>query len=76
MELKDIVLKLIGEVKPVGESNEDEKRFENLKNLCSLTDDLLTVIDKIVMCKDDYRSSVKEAGEYADKFLTKIGIEE
>lgn len=76
MELKDIVLKLIGEVKPVGESNEDEKRFENLKNLCSLTDDLLTVIDKIVMCKDDYRSSVNEAGKYADKFLTKIGIEE
>ncbi len=30
----DVVKKLIGEVRPVGETNTDNARFENLKALC------------------------------------------
>lgn len=67
----EIVKKLIGPIRPVGETNTDNERFENLKNLCQLVDDLVTEIDS-VGCdfKDSHEFSVKRASEYASKFLT------
>ena len=38
----DVVKKLIGEVRPVGETNEDNRRLENLKALCELMDEIHT----------------------------------
>jgi len=72
MEIKDVVLKLIGQVKPIGESNEDDFRFENLKNLCELTEQLVCVINEIAYrYRDSYQYSIKRAGEYAFKFIDK-----
>lgn len=73
----EIVNKLIGPVRPVGETNTDNERFENLKNLCKLVDELVTEIDA-VGCdfRDSYEFSVKRASEYASSFLTEtIGID-
>lgn len=69
---------LVGEIRPMGESNSDEVRFENLKCLCNLVDDLVGKIDDVsYRYKDSYESSVKRASEYADKFLTdNLGIKE
>lgn len=78
MELKDIVLKLVGEVRPVGETNSDSVSFESLKELCRLTSELVDVIDSVGYdFKDSYEYSVKRSSEYAQNFLTEtIGITE
>ena len=76
MEIYDVVTKLIGPVKPVGETNADNERFENLSNMCDLVDKLLTDIDDVGMQQDRHEFSRKRAGEYASKFLTRIGIVE
>lgn len=38
----EIVENLIGKINPVGETNEDEIRFENLKLMCDLTNSLIS----------------------------------
>jgi hypothetical protein len=44
MELHDVVLKLVGPVKAVGETHEDNKRLANIKALTELVDRLLYTI--------------------------------
>lgn len=71
----EIVKKLIGEVRPVGETNEDKKRLENLKSLCELMDEIHTEIDAVAYdFRNNKEHSIKEAVKVADEFLTKIGI--
>ena len=76
MELHDIVMKLIGPVMPIGDSGEDQKRLDNLKQLCDLVDQLVSTIDSVIPNKNRYEASMKQAGEYADKFLADLGIVE
>ena len=73
MDIYDVVTKLIGPIKPVGETNSDNERFENLTNMCNLVDQLLIDIDDVGMQKDNYEFSCKRAGRYAAEFLTRIG---
>ena len=69
MELYDIVMKLIGPVDPVGSSEIDRDRMENLKVLLALTDRLLTNIDSIASCnKDREEWSMKQAGQLCAKW--------
>jgi len=76
MEVYDVVKKLVGEIKPVGETNTDNDRFENLKAMTDLVDKLLTDIDDVITEKNRHEFSRKRAGEFADEFFTKIGIVE
>lgn len=76
MEIYDVVTKLIGPISPIGETNADEQRFENLKVMTELVDKLLGDIDKVIPCKNRVEYSMKKAGEYADKFFSQLGIEE
>ena len=77
MDYTEIVKKLIGYIDPVGETNIDDKRFENLKAMCELVNNLVTEIDEVSFYnknKDEY--SRKRAGEYANNFLANtLGIE-
>lgn len=77
-ELTEIIEKLIGKVEPVGSKHVDDERFENLKELCVLTNTLVRKIDDIYFQnKDSKESSVKRAAEYADNFMSKtLGIPE
>lgn len=76
MELYDVVTKLIGPVRPVGETHEDERRLENLKALTELTDQLLTDIDEIAADnKNRPEYSLTRAFNFCNKFLDKIGIQ-
>lgn len=73
MTHKEIVMKLIGPIRPLAESNEDERRFENLKVMCELVDDLLSEISSVGYdFKDRYESSVKKASDYAREFINQI----
>ena len=74
--LHDIVMKLIGPVDPIGETNADQNRLANLKALCELVDRLVYTIDAVVPNKTRPEASMKQAGEYADKFLIDLGITE
>ena len=76
MEIYDVVTKLVGGIDPVGETHTDNDRFENLKVMCDLVEKLLTDIDGVIPNKRRYEFSMKRAGEYADEFYTRIGIEE
>ena len=72
MKLNEIVKKLNGEISPVGETNTDNQRFENLKNQCDLVFELLDEIIQVAGKKDSYEFSVKKSAEYAEKYLTEI----
>ena len=77
MELYDVVKKLVGEIDPVGETNEDDRRFENLKTLTELVDKLLSDIDYVnTRNSKRYEYSLKRAGDFASKFLDNHGIKE
>jgi hypothetical protein len=76
MELKEIVMRLVGAVEPVGKSRTDEVRLENLKALCALTESLVCIIDDVAMNQSRHEHSMKVAGEYALKFFDNLGIRE
>jgi len=78
MDLHEIVKKLVGKINPVGETTTDNERFENLRVLCGLVENLIIDIDNVnYQNKQSHEYSVKRAAEYADNFLTKtIGIKE
>ena len=77
MDMYEIVMKLVGEVNPVGELHVDSERFDNLVVLTELTDRLLTDIDRIATDnKNRVEYSMNKAGKHCDEFLDKIGIVE
>jgi hypothetical protein len=78
MTHKEIVEKIVGRIDPVGATHIDGERFENLKIMCALVNDLVTEIDAIAyLHKDSYEHSRKQCGQYAKDFLTKtLGIAE
>lgn len=70
MTLHEIVKKLVGRIDPVGETNTDNDRYENLKVMTELVDALLTDIDMVAMYnKNRQEFSRKRAGGFASKFL-------
>jgi hypothetical protein len=76
MDIHEIVKKLVGPIDPVGESNTDDIRFENLKIMTELVDELLTDIDHVASNRDRAEYSMKRAGEHASKFYDDLGIPE
>ena len=76
MTIQDVVRELVGPIKPVGESNTDERRFENLKAMTELVDALLTDIDSVATNKGRAEGSMNKAGQFASDFQDQIGIVE
>ena len=75
MKLVDIVNKLVGEVEPIGETNEDEKRYANLKVLGKLTEGLLQQLYEVSENKDHFEGSRIRAGSYAADHLRYLSEE-
>lgn len=66
MTLCDVVMKLVGPIHPIGESNEDERRFENLKILAELLDYLKCEILSVACnCEHRHEASMQKAGKFA-----------
>lgn len=78
MTYTEIVKKLVGNIRPIGESNTDNERFGNLKDMCELVDDLIVEIDSVhYYNRNSHEASVKRAADYANDFLTNtIGIKD
>lgn len=78
MDIYEIVTKLVGRINPVGETNTDNERFENLKVMCELVEKLIVDIDTVGYSnKNAYEFSKKRAAEYSEKFIIeRLGISE
>jgi hypothetical protein len=72
MEMIDIVKKLIGPIQPVGESNEDRKRLENLNEFITLADEMIIKLKDVAENSDSHEHSVALAGDTAKKFLNEL----
>ncbi len=77
IDVYEVVKKLVGEISPVGETQTDNVRFENLKDMTDLVDKLLTDIDWIASNYKNNHSystySMKRAAEYANEFYNRVG---
>lgn len=65
----DIVTQLIGSTTPIGKSEIDKDRLENLKELCELTYNLLDQINYLRRFAGSHEHSVQEIGIYANRQL-------
>lgn len=74
MTVYDIITKLVGPVKPIGSTQTDNERFENLKVLTWLVNKLLTDIDEIEQLTIRHEYSIQRAAKYASQFLDDVGI--
>ena len=68
----DVIKKLIGPINPVGETNEDNRRFANLEEMTTVVNKLLYDIYQVSKEKDRQEYSIKRSGQYADKFLKEV----
>jgi hypothetical protein len=65
----EIVKKLIGDIRPIGKSEVDAERFENLKAMCKLADAVGFDF------RNDKEGSIRKCSDYAQKFMTEtMGI--
>jgi len=65
----EIVKKLIGNIQPAGAAHIDPERFENLKTMCDLVNDLVVEIDEVAQKVYSHEHSVKQMGRYANDFM-------
>jgi len=73
INIYEVVKKLNGSINPVGATQIDDERFENLKIMCSLIANLLADVSHVALYnKDRHEYSMKKSGEYADEFLKNI----
>lgn len=68
----EVVNTLIGEVDAVGETNTDEKRFENLKVAEDVCDELIVRIRCASIDKDRVEYSMSKIGNEAFKYLKRL----
>ena len=71
-DIYDVVEKLIGKIQPVGEINEDDNRYENLKDTIDLVDILLRDIHFVAKEENRQEFSRNRAGKLAKKFLDSL----
>ena len=77
MDIYEIVKKLVGPINPIGETNADNDRFENLKATTELIDRLLFDIDDVACrYKNNHQASMKKASVFAANFQNSLGIVE
>ena len=75
MEFIDIIIRLIGNINPVGETNIDNERLNNLKIWIDNTDDMISELKVLSENKNSSQRSVSRAGKLAQEFLDNLAIE-
>lgn len=68
----DVIKKLVGEIRPVGETWADEERLENLKEHIELVGRLVSDLIKVSGFKDRDERSIHWIGRTAYDFLEKL----
>ena len=66
----DVVKKLVGEIKPVGSSETDTVRLENLENMIELVECLMKdIVDVSYMSKHYWEASIINASKVSNDFI-------
>lgn len=65
-----VVRKLIGDIKPCGDSSVDSERIQNLDNLVCVVDGLLRDVERVAVLKVRHENLTRIAGVKADNALT------
>jgi uncharacterized protein YaaR (DUF327 family) len=69
----DVIRKLIGKINPVGETNTDNERIENLKAMCELVNELVSdIVDVSRNNQNAQEFSVKRAS--AKSYIFLVGL--
>ena len=70
IDVHEVVEKLVGKINPVGETDVDDKRFEKLKVMTELANELLMdIADVGFRYRNNQQFSMKKASNFAKKFL-------
>lgn len=72
MTIYDVVKKLLGEINPIGETNTDIQRLENLGETLVVVEQLMGDIQRVAVHKDRAEYSVSQAGKIAHQFLAEV----
>ena len=68
-EIADIVMHIIGEIEPVGESNEDERRIDHMRTLINTIDELFDEIIRVLPSRYREEASMSKACKIAIGWL-------
>lgn len=69
----EVIKKLVGSVNPIGETTTDAVRFNNLKLLTEVSENLLEIISHVHrQNKHSHEHSVRKAADHAGEFLERI----
>lgn len=73
LEILKVVRILVGRIQPVGETNTDNDRLDNLKKMCYVVNELVTDIKDVEFNnRGHHEFSKKRASEYAEKQLKEM----
>lgn len=72
VEMVDVVRQLVGPIQPIGETNSDRQRLDNLLVLIDILEDLLEDVRKVALESDRSESSVRAIGYKARDFLNEL----
>lgn len=64
--------RLVGPVKPVGSTEVDEQRLENLKTMIDLVDSLIGDVLTVAQYRNRTEYSLRESGKRAHDFLEEL----
>jgi hypothetical protein len=72
MNIIDVIRKLIGRIEPIGETNEDNTRYENLREYEIVLAGLVSDVFIVAKAKDRCEYSMYRSGKYAYEILTEL----
>ena len=68
----EVIDSLIGAIHPVGETNEDDVRYENLQELIEVVSEYISRIENVAEQKDSTAYSLSRAGKRAYEFRNSL----
>jgi hypothetical protein len=75
MNIYQVTKKLIGSIEPIGETNTDNRRYENLDIHIYTVEKLLYDLTELSFERNRHEHSIKKAGERAYKYIKSLAEE-
>lgn len=75
MSITEIFDKLCGKIMPVGETNEDNKRYENIQNYYEALSFIISALRNASEYKDRQEYSMQKIGKECYDILKEYGLE-
>lgn len=70
--ITDVVMRLVGSVRPIADSRIDSERSDNMANLMKVVSELLEAIEDVAKMQETFYGSVEEARNKARSFLKSV----